>query len=104
RVADVAQADELHALDRAPALHVEAGDQPPRQHPPPPVVTGPLVLNVSSAGASAWRSANPSALNAASTTWCRSSPRSTRTCSVAFAWSANERIQCSKYEDGKGPR
>src|SRR6185437_2962156 len=108
-IADVTQPLELHAFHDTPLPHVEAHDQSPCEAHRPfrflvRTATLPFVLNTVPVSASAWASEKPSALNAASTTWCLSSPRSTRMWSVNFPASQNERIQCSKKLLGIGPR
>src|SRR5690606_36978766 len=117
-VAHVAQVHEAGALHDAAVTHVQAHAHALAQHhtsvvrwSPPArdaAVSGgaprsadrsmriaPLVLNTASPGASAWRSARPNALNAASTMWWRSRPRSTRRWSVMSALSASERKKWS---------
>src|ERR1035437_8728121 len=82
RIADVPQSLELHTLHDPSPRHVEADDHTAREahrrRPRPARVrnaTLPLVLSRSPVSASACASEKPSALNAASTTWWRSSPR-----------------------------
>src|ERR1019366_3331434 len=107
-IADVTKPLEPDALHDTAPPYIEADDQSSRQTHVRfrrflRSDTLPFVLRTLPVSASACPREKPRALNAASTTWWRSSPRSTRMCSVTFPASQNERIQCSKNVLGIGP-